>query len=51
MAYLADRFGADIHRRLLRSVKPTFARALTDETKTDDASALFEDFRKWLNAL
>jgi hypothetical protein len=50
MWYLADRFGEDIHRRLLQNTSSTFALALVVETKSPDIASLFEDFRKWSSA-
>ena len=51
MAYLADRFGEDIHARLLRSTQPTFAAALANETENTAIGVLFDDFRRWLTAV
>jgi len=48
MAYLAERFGEDIHVRLLRSTASTFASALRDETHTSDVSMLSSEFHNWL---
>ena len=50
MWYLAERFGEDIHRRLLQNTRSTFALALAEETKSSDIASLFEDFRKWSSA-
>jgi hypothetical protein len=50
MAYLAERFGEDIHARLLRSTQPTFAAALADETGGVAITSVFQDFQRWLNA-
>jgi hypothetical protein len=50
MWYLAERFGEDIHRRLLQSTGSTFALALAEETKSPDIERLFEDFRRWCKA-
>jgi hypothetical protein len=50
MAYLAERFGEDVHVRLLRSTQPTFALALKQQTGVVDVESLFGDFRHWLFA-
>ena len=50
MWYLADRYGEDIHRRLLVNASAVFAQALMQETTSADAEGLFEDFRNWLKS-
>lgn len=49
MAFLADKFGEDIHARLLRNPAPTFEAALASETKPYSLVELFGLFRKWLD--
>lgn len=49
MAFLAEKFGEDIHARLLRNSSPTFAAALASETKPYSLAELFSLFQKWLD--
>jgi hypothetical protein len=48
MTFLAVEFGEGIHVRLLRSSAPTFADALTAETKPYTRSQLVERFQRWV---
>jgi hypothetical protein len=50
MAFLADKFGEEIHARLLRNPASTFAEALASETKPYSTLELFELFQNWLDA-
>jgi hypothetical protein len=49
MAFLAVRFGEDIHARLLKSGAPTFFDALTAETTPLTRPQLFDAFQHWLD--
>lgn len=49
VAFLAEKFGEDIHARLLRNPAATFEEALASETKTHSPRELFDLFQKWLN--
>jgi hypothetical protein len=51
MAFLAAKFGEDVHARLLRSSAPTFEAALADVTKPRTLQELFNRIRAWLNAV
>jgi hypothetical protein len=48
MTFLAVQFGEGVHARLLRSGAPTFADALTEQTKPYNRSQLFGLFQQWL---
>lgn len=48
-AFLADKFGEDIHPRLLRNPATTFESALASETKPYSLVELFDLFRMWLD--
>jgi hypothetical protein len=48
MTFLADKFGEDIHARILRSSSPTFESALASETKPYSLAELFKLFQKWV---
>jgi hypothetical protein len=47
LAYLAERFGDDIHARILRSNAASFTRAFEEETRPYTMSALFDSFVAW----
>ena len=49
VAFLADKFGENIHARLLRNPATTFESALSSETKPYSLIELFDLFRKWLD--
>ena len=50
MKYLADRFGEDIHNRLVRHTHPTFDEAMAAEFEASGTTAteVFEDLQTWL---
>lgn len=48
MTFLAVQFGEGVHARLLRSGAPTFADALTEETKPYTRNELFLRLTQWL---
>ena len=48
MTFLAVQFGEGVHARLLRSGAPTFADALTEETKPYTHNELFLRLTQWL---
>ena len=50
MKYLADKFGEDIHRRLVRHTHSTFDEAMAAEFEASDTTAteVFEDLQAWL---
>jgi len=49
MAFLADKFGEQIHARLLRSPAPDFDSALASETKPYSRAELFDLLQRWVN--
>jgi hypothetical protein len=49
LAFLADKFGEDIHARILRNSASTFEAALASETKLYSPLELFGLFRKWMD--
>ena len=50
LKYLADKFGEDIHRRLVRHTHSTFDEAMAAEFEASGttASEVFEDLQAWL---
>lgn len=50
MAFLAQEFGEDVHRRLLASGAPSFSTALTDVTRPYTRRELFARFQVWVRA-
>jgi len=48
MAFLAAKFGEDIHAKLLRDSSVTFEEAFENQTKPYHLPDLFEEFRSWL---
>jgi len=48
MAFLADRFGEDVHRRILASGAASFDEALHNETGSAPVTKTFEEFQAWL---
>jgi len=49
MAFLAEKFGENVHARLLRNPATSFELALASETKPYSPGELFDLFRKWLD--
>jgi hypothetical protein len=47
--FLAQRFGDDVHNRILRSSAPTFAEALAAEIRPLGIPELFSEFMEWLH--
>jgi hypothetical protein len=47
LAYLAERFGEDVHARIVRSSAPSFTRAFTEETRPYTLPELFTGFSAW----
>jgi hypothetical protein len=50
VTFLAAQFGEGIHSKLLRSPLPTFASALSEETKPYSRDELLAKFRSWLQS-
>lgn len=48
MAFLAAKFGEDIHARLLRDTSTSFDEAFENQTRPYHLPELFEEFRSWL---
>ena len=48
IAFLAAKFGEDIHAKLLRDTANTFDEAFENQTKPYHLPELFDEFRSWL---
>jgi hypothetical protein len=49
MAFLAEKFGEDVHAKILRNSSTTFELALASETKPYSLTELFSLFQKWVD--